>query len=159
MKPRTLAVTSVAVAATAVAGSVASQDVGGRWYRRLDKPAFQPPGAVFPAVWTALYSDIAVTTAAASDRLRERGDTEAARGLHRALGVNLVLNASWSWVFFRFHRLRPAVAVAGALSASSADLTRRVGRADRHAGVSLAPYAAWTSFATVLSAAIWRRNR
>ncbi len=159
MKPRTLAATSAAVAATALAGSVASQDVGGRWYRRLDKPAFQPPGAVFPVVWTALYTDIAVTTATASDRLRERGDTDRARALHRALGVNLVLNASWSWVFFRFHRLGPAVAVAGALAASSADLTRRVGQADRRAGAALAPYAAWTSFATVLSAAIWRRNR
>ena len=159
MKPRTLVTTSAAVAATAVAGSIASQDVGGRWYRRLDKPAFQPPGAVFPVVWTALYTDIAVTTATASDRLRERGDAEGTRALHRALGVNLVLNASWSWVFFRFHRLGPAVAVAGALAASSADLTRRVARADRRAGTALAPYAAWCTFATVLSAAIWRRNR
>src|SRR6476469_9454740 len=66
VKPRTLVTTSAAVAATAVAGSIASQDVGGRWYRRLDKPAFQPPGAVFPVVWTALYTDIAVTTATAS---------------------------------------------------------------------------------------------
>ncbi|MGN6655402.1 MAG: TspO/MBR family protein [Rhodanobacter sp.] len=159
MKLRTLAVTSAAVAATAVAGGIASQDVGGRWYRRLDKPVFQPPGAVFPVVWTALYTDIAVTTAAASDRLRERGDAERAGALHRALGVNLVLNASWSWVFFRFHRLGPAVAVAGALAASSADLTRRVGQADRRAGTALAPYAAWCTFATVLSAALWRRNR
>lgn len=159
MKLRTLAATSAAVAATAVAGSVASQDVGSRWYRRLDKPAFQPPGAVFPVVWTALYTDIALTTAAASDRLRAQGDDGRARALHRALGVNLVLNASWSGVFFRFHRLGPAVAVAGVLAASSADLTRRVGEADRRAGAALSPYAAWTAFATVLSAAIWRRNR
>jgi tryptophan-rich sensory protein len=159
MKPRTLAVTSAAVAATAVTGSVASRDVGGRWYQQLDKPAFQPPGAVFPVVWTALYTDIAVTAAAASDRLQERADTAGARALHRALAVNLVLNASWSWVFFRFHRLGPAVVVAGALAASSADLRRRVGQADRRAGTTLAPYAAWTAFATVLSAAIWRRNR
>ena len=159
MDLRTLAATSTTVAATAVAGSVASQDVGGAWYRRLDKPAFQPPGAVFPVVWTALYTDIAATTAKASSVLRERGEHSRAAGLHRALGLNLVLNASWSWVFFRFHRLGPAVAVAGALAASSTDLTRRVRQADPRAGVALAPYAAWCTFATVLSAAIWRRNR
>lgn len=159
MRPRRLLATSTAVAATAVAGSVASQDVGGTWYRRLDKPAFQPPGAVFPVVWTALYADIAATTAAASSTLADRGERERASSLHRALGVNLVLNASWSWVFFRFHRLGPAVVVAGALAASSTDLVRRVGQVDRRAGAALAPYAAWCTFATVLSTAIWRRNR
>ena len=159
MRSRRLLATSTAVAATAVAGSVASQDVGGTWYGRLDKPAFQPPGAVFPVVWTALYSDIAVTTASASSALADRGDVAGAAALHRALGTNLVLNASWSWVFFRFHRLGPAVAVAGALAVSSTDLVRRVGQADRRAGAALAPYAAWCAFATVLSASIWRRNR
>ena len=37
----------------------------------------------------------------------------------RALAVNLVLNASWSWVFFRGHRLLPAVLVAGAMMGDS----------------------------------------
>jgi tryptophan-rich sensory protein len=157
--PRTLAATSTAVAATAVLGSLASRDVAGTWYRRLDKPAFQPPGAVFPAVWTALYADIAITTASASDRLRQRGEHGRARTLHRSLGLNLVLNTAWSWVFFRFHRLGPAVVVAGAVAASSADLSRQVAHAHRRAGLALAPYAVWCGFATVLSAAIWRRNR
>ncbi len=159
MTRRTLAATSVAVAATAAVGSLASRDVRSTWYARLRKPAFQPPGEVFPVVWTALYADIAVTSATAIDRLRDDGRGPEADALARALAVNLALNASWSWVFFAAHRLRSAVVVAGALAASSADLTRRVGRADRRAGAALAPYAVWCAFATVLSAAIWRRNR
>jgi tryptophan-rich sensory protein len=61
-------------------------------------------------------------------------------------------------VFFRAHRLASAVAVAGALAVSSADLARRAGQGSPAAGWALVPYAAWCSFATVLSGVIWRRN-
>ncbi|GAA1846240.1 TspO/MBR family protein [Microlunatus capsulatus] len=158
MDPRTALATSAAVVGTALLGGLASTGVRSTWYRRLDKPSFQPPGAVFGPVWTVLYADIAVTSAVALDGLRRDDPTEAA-AYQRALAVNLVLNASWSWVFFRGHRLLPAVLVAGALATSSADLVRRTGRVDRRAGAALAPYAAWCTFATVLSTALWRRNR
>lgn len=155
---RELTRTGLAVAATAVAGSVASTEVGSAWYVRLDKPPIQPPGQVFGIVWTTLYTDIAITTAVALDRLRE-ADPLGAVELERYLAANLFLNASWSWVFFKAHRLLPAVVVAGALALSSADLVRRVAAVDRRAGLALAPYAAWCTFATVLSAVLWRRNR
>lgn len=158
MDTRTAVSTTAAVLATAVVGSVASTGAQSRWFRRLDKPSFQPPGAVFGPVWTVLYTDIAVTGSLALDRLREDDPAEAAAH-RRALAVNLVLNASWSWVFFRANRLPAAVVVAGALAASSIDLVRRTGGAHRGAGVALAPYAAWCTFATVLSTALWRRNR
>jgi translocator protein len=155
---RALAATGTAVAVTAVAGSVASGDTESSWYRRLAKPVIQPPAWVFPLVWTTLYADIAVTSALALERL-EREDPRAASAYRRALALNLVLNGSWSWVFFKAHRLVGAVAVAGALAASSGDLVRRTLAVHRAAGAALAPYAAWCGFATMLSAEIWRRNR
>lgn len=157
MLKKTLAGTSAATAATAVIGSLASAEVKSSWYEGLDLPAIQPPGQVFGIVWTMLYTDIAVASAVAIDRLEP--DQQAVRRFQTALGVNLVLNASWSWVFFKAHRLLPAVVVAGALAASSTDLARRAGRAEPGAGIALVPYAAWCTFATVLSAVIWRRNR
>ena len=152
---RVLPFTAGAVAACAALGSIASAEVRSRWYARLEKPVIQPPGVVFGPVWTALYADIAVTSAIAIDRLQEHDRAT----YERALAANLVLNASWSWVFFRFHRLGPAVAVAAALALSSGDLVRRTAAADLRAAAALSPYAAWCAFATVLSAAIWRRNR
>jgi TspO/MBR family protein len=95
-----LAQTAAAVAATAVVGSAASSDTRSPWYLALDKPSIQPPAVVFPIVWTALYADIAVTGAAVLDRL-DRDDPTEARAFRRALAANLVLNAAWSWVFFK----------------------------------------------------------
>jgi benzodiazapine receptor len=150
---------AAAVVATAGAGSLASRDVNTPWYAALEKPPYQPPGAAFPIAWTTLYTDIALTAAHALDRLEAEGRTEEASTYRRALGANLVVNAAWSWVFFRWHRLGPAVGVAGVLALSSADLVRRTARVSPAAGAALAPYPAWCAFATVLSAGIARRNQ
>ncbi|WP_172832007.1 tryptophan-rich sensory protein, partial [Mycobacterium asiaticum] len=52
-----------------------------------------------------LYTDIAATSAVTIDRLRATGRRDEARSYSIALAVNLVLNAGWSWLFFRFHKL------------------------------------------------------
>jgi translocator protein len=158
MIKKTLAGTAGAVGAAAALGSVASRGVNSPWYEALDKPAIQPPEQVFPIVWTLLYSDIAISSAVVIERLQV-ADPAAAVAYQRALALNLVLNTSWSWVFFKAHKLVPAIVVAGALAASSIDLARRAARANRTAGAALSPYAAWCSFATALTTAIWRGNR
>lgn len=158
MNPKTLAGTGAAVATAAVLGSVASTGANSPWYLALDKQVIQPPKRVFPIVWTLLYADIAISSAVTIDRLQVIDPSETA-AFKRALGVNLVLNTSWSWIFFKAGRLVPAIVVAGGLAVSSIDLARRAGRASRATGIALSPYAAWCSFATVLTSAIWRRNR
>jgi tryptophan-rich sensory protein len=151
--------TGLATAAAAVAGSVASRDGVAGWYTQIRKPGYVPPNAVFPIAWTALYVDIAATSAAVIDRFRAEGRDAKARGYIAALGANLALNAGWSWVFFGKRQLGPSVVVAAALAASSADLARRAGDADVKLGAALAPYPLWCTFATVMSADIWRLNR
>ena len=130
MRPATVLGTTAATAITAFVGSVASRGSDSRWYRRLRKPSFQPPASAFPIVWTALYADIAVTSAAAIDELTRRRELDARRAYVAALAANLVLNGSWSWVFFKGGRLVPATVVAALLAASSADLVRRTARRD-----------------------------
>ncbi len=151
---RSLLRTAAAVTVTAVAGGIGTQP-GSRWYRSLDKPDWQPPGAVFGPVWTGLYAAIAVAAARAIDR----ADEQEARAIERALWVNLGLNTGWSWLFFTAQRPDLALVEAAALEVSTLDLIRRVGRVDRTAAVLLTPYALWNGFATVLTADIVRRNR
>jgi benzodiazapine receptor len=150
--------TGAAVAATAVAGSLAARS-DTLWYRTLRKPKFQPPAAAFPIVWTLLYADIAVASAHVIDKLEGSARRPEAQVYGAALGINLVLNASWTWVFFRAERPRLATLHSAVLAASSADLVRRAAAADPRAGAALAPYAAWTGFATVLAGRIAALNR
>ena len=162
MKIMTVAWTAAATAATAAAGGVATDPDGG-WYRSLRKPDWQPPAIAFPVVWTALYADLAVSSAVALDSGAGTGAGSTTRqqelaAYRSALAANLVLNASWSWLFWRARQPWLAAAECAVLTASSADLVRRTYRLNRSAGVALAPYAAWCAFATALSTAVARLN-
>jgi tryptophan-rich sensory protein len=156
---QTLAATTLTVATAAGIGSVAGRPQATSWYSRLNKPGYVPPNAVFPVAWTLLYTDIAATSAAAIDRLRASGRRDEARNYAVALGVNLILNAGWSWLFFKYHKLGASTLGAAVLAASSADLTRRTVMADPRAGAALLPYPLWCAFATAMSGHIWVLNR
>lgn len=156
MMTRTI-VSSVALpVAAAGLGSVATvPGTKSVWYRTLLKPAIQPPPVVFPVVWTALYTSIAAASVDAQSHMTPEQKTT----YRRKLAANMALNAGWCWTFFRGHRLAPSIVVAGALAASTADLARTAGAASPRAGWTLVPYTAWNGFATVLTTAIWRKNR
>lgn len=158
MRLTTLLATGLGTAATAAVGSFASRSALQSWYPKLNKPSYVPPDLAFPIVWTALYADIAVTSAISIDDLSEHDAAEAKKYI-AALGTNLVLNAGWSWLFFGAHRLGASAITALALTASSADLARRTAKVSPAAGAALAPYPLWCGFATKLSTDVWRLNR
>ncbi|MBK8447295.1 MAG: tryptophan-rich sensory protein [Micropruina sp.] len=154
----TLVMVGAAVAGTAVVGGLLT-DPSSDWYRRLRKPAIQPPGWVFGPVWTTLFGLVAVSSAATIADAREAGDDEAAEQFERALALNLALNTSWSGVFFRGHALKTSAVTAGLLAVSSADLARRAAPHGTGKAAALGLYAAWCAFATVLSTAVAIKNR
>jgi uncharacterized protein YbjT (DUF2867 family)/tryptophan-rich sensory protein len=155
---RTLAGVGAAVAACAVAGSLATKP-GAGWYRRLRKPRWQPPPAALPVVWTALYAATATASTATIAELDEAGRTREAAAYRRALAANLVLNAGWSAVFFRLQRLGLATAWSALLATSSADLARRAAATGPGKAAALGAYAGWTAFATLLSGRVATLNR
>lgn len=159
MRPMTLAKTSAAVLATAVVGGLASRPAQSAWYAKLRKPSFQPPRQAFPIVWPLLYADIAVVSAGAVDELTEQGRREEARTFSALLALNLILNASWSWLFFNRGKLGASAVAAAALTASSADLTRRAVSVSGAPAGALGLYPLWCAFATLLSTRIWQLNR
>jgi len=138
--------------AAAIAGGLAT-DPDSEWFRQLDKPSWYPPPATFGIVWSGLYA----ATAWAAGAVLAQGGTHR-RPFARALAGNLLLNAAWTPLFFRAHRPWAAAAESALLTASTVDLARRAAAVHRPAAAALVPYAAWTAFATALSAAIARRN-
>lgn len=160
MRISTFIATAASVtAASAVGGLASAPSVRSKWYARLRKPSYQPPRQVFPVVWPALYADIAVVSASTIDQLHDSDDEKQVRAYQTALGINLLLNGSWSWLFFNRHYLATSAAVAAALTASSADLARRAVAAGGLRAAPLLLYPLWCLFATVLSTHIWVLNR
>jgi tryptophan-rich sensory protein len=156
---RTLAPTALAVTATAVLGGLASRPAQSAWYARLRKPPYQPPRQAFPIVWPLLYADIATVSSATLDKLEQQGRSDERRAYLAALATNLVLNASWSWLFFNRRMLGTSAVAAGVLAVSSADLTRRAVAVNGPKAAPLVAYPAWCAFATALSTHIWFLNR
>jgi benzodiazapine receptor len=160
MHPNTLAKTAGAAFLTAAIGGLASGPaVQSDWYEKLRKPSFQPPRQAFPIVWPLLYADIAGVSAATIDELAARGEQDQARAFSGLLALNLLLNGSWSWLFFNRRQLGASALLAGALAVSSADLTRRAVRVKGVPAQVLWPYPLWCAFATALSSRIWWLNR
>ncbi|MES1204624.1 MAG: TspO/MBR family protein, partial [Pseudomonadota bacterium] len=143
---------SAAVAGTAALGGRVSRP--GLWYRMLRKPPGNPPPVVFGPVWTALY---AAMTASAYRVWRAPDSPERTRAL-RLWGLQLALNAAWSPAFFGAHRPRVSLAIVSAMVPSIAAYMAVARKVDRGASALMAPYLAWTSFATYLNAQIVRRN-
>jgi tryptophan-rich sensory protein len=159
MKARTLVPAAIAVTATAVIGGLASRPADSPWYRSLRKPSYQPPTAAFPVVWPILYADIAVVSSNAVDEMQRRGLEAQRRGYVVSLALNLVLNASWSWLFFNRRLLGTSAIAAAALTVSSGDVTRRAVAVNGAKAAPLGLYTLWCTFATVLAGHLWLLNR
>jgi translocator protein len=142
------------VGATAGIGTLATTPaIESRWYGRLDKPRWQPPGAVFGPVWTVVYALIAASMLVA----RGRGGN-GQRPLFVLFGTNLALNLAWTFIFFRGRSPLAAGVEIVVLEGTTVALVVRAWSVSRLAGLLLVPYALWIAFATALTWAIWARN-
>ena len=125
----------------------------GEWYRRLSKPSWTPPSWLFAPAWTLLY----VLIATAGFLIWNTGH-ESRTLLITLWGVQLMLNALWSYVFFGRKELGLALAELSALWLSIAAFTVVAWQVNQTASILFMPYLAWVSFAGALNAIIWRRN-
>jgi benzodiazapine receptor len=124
------------------------------WYLTLARPSWNPPSGVFGPVWTLLYTVMGVAAWRVWTRRREAP----ARVALALFGVQLLLNLGWSVVFFGLRAPGWAVAEIAALWLAITATLVWFWRVDRLAGLLLAPYLAWVSFAAALNLAIWRHN-
>lgn len=138
--------------ATFIVAAFGAQFTPGEWYAGLIKPSFNPPNWIFGPVWSVLYAMMAV---AAWFVWRET----------QTLGkpiilwfAQLVLNATWSWLFFGLERPDLAAVEIIFLLGVIIVLTATFFRINRLAGWLLVPYVAWVSFASILNIALWRLN-
>jgi benzodiazapine receptor len=141
----------VFVAIPFLAGALGARFGPDAWYAALAKPGWNPPAWVFAPVWTLLYLAMGI----AAWLVWRRGGGAAPLLLW---GVQLALNAVWPPLFFGLHR--PDLAFADIVLLWLAVLATTIAfwRVTASAGLLLAPYLAWVTFAAALNLAIWRLN-
>lgn len=125
------------------------------WYAALKKPVFNPPDEVFAPVWTFLYALMGVGLYL----IVSAPDTSARTIALIVFGVQLLLNLSWSFLFF-FLRL-PGVAFVEIIAVWISILLmiavfRKVSPTAAYLQI---PYFLWVTFASVLNGSLWYLNR
>jgi tryptophan-rich sensory protein len=139
---------------TAAVGAWLTSRSVATWYQGLAKPGWTPPDWVFGPVWSCLYLAMAVAGWLVW-RQRTWSVVRVAIGL---FGVQLLLNAAWSGLFFALRSPAIAFCEIVILWAAIAATTRAFWRISPAAGWLFVPYLSWSSFAAALNFAIWRMN-
>ena len=137
-----------------ISGRASGSGYGNPWFDALIKPEIMPPGWVFGVVWTLLYIALGLSLALI---LHARG----ARGRGLAVGlflVQLLLNYSWSPIFFAMHQVGIALLVVLAMLVLSIVVTLLFARIRPAAAWLMVPYIAWLIFAALLTYQIGQLN-
>jgi len=124
-------------------------------YENFNKPAFSPPGWVFPVVWTILFFLMAVAAYRIWMVGKSGGDVQKSLVLY---GIQLFLNFFWSIIFFRFRLYAIAFLELLLLVIFILLTTFEFYKNDKIAAYLMIPYIGWVSFAGVLNYTIWMLN-
>jgi translocator protein len=128
-------------------------------YEQFERPAFAPPGAVFPVVWSALN----VTTATSAWRVwhaAEAGpETPSRRTVLGWWAAAVIVRSGYVPLAFGSRRLWAATADSALLCAVMTYYASLARQLDRSAAALAVPEVAWTAFATVLSTAFAVKNK
>ena len=116
------------------------------WYAGLDKPPLLPPNEVFGPTWAVLYLLMGIALALI---ILHKADGK--KSAYLWFGVQLVLNASWSIVFFGLHQPWLAIVIIVALIGSIIMTGFTFRKFVPAAAWLLVPYLAWVCFATYLN--------
>ena len=126
-------------------GSIFTFDSISTWYSTLQKPFFNPPNYIFGPVWTLLYTMMGISLFFVWGKKKTN---------LKWFWVQLILNTTWSIVFFGLRNPSAALVVIIFLWISIFKTIIGFKKVDRKSSYLLYPYLAWVSFASLLNLAI-----
>ncbi|KAB0680432.1 tryptophan-rich sensory protein [Aureimonas leprariae] len=123
----------------------------GEWYERLRKPSWTPPNWAFGAVWSVLY--VMIVIAGWLVWRNEPGGPAV-----WLWGIQLVLNALWSAIFFGMRRIDLAMAEVLLLWLAIAAFIVAAAGISATAAILFVPYLIWVTIAAALNWGVLRMN-
>ena len=119
-------------------------------YQTLEKPPLSPPDWIFPIVWIILYALMGIAA-----YLVYRSDSEPVRvkSALRIYWLQLLINFSWSIVFFRFQAFWAAFVVLIILLILVITMLVKFAKIRPAAALVSVPYLIWILFAAYLNVA------
>ena len=130
----------LALILAAYIGSRASIDVSNDlWYTSLDKSDLNPPGYVFGIVWPILYILMMISAFLSYEKI------------FIVFNIQLVLNAAWSWLFFKFQMPLVSLLDIYLLIALNIFILTLMFKESKLAFLLFIPYVVWISFASYLN--------
>ena len=119
------------------------------WYVTLNKPFFSPPNWVFGPVWTMLYILMGYSLYLVWKKKK----------VPSIFWIQLILNASWSIIFFGMKSPSLALINIAVLWIAIVLTIKSFYKINKLAAYLLYPYLAWVSFASILNYSIWILNK
>ena len=115
------------------------------WYSTLTKPTFNPPDYIFPSIWLILYMSMAfaVWLIWINQKRNEK--------IIYIYFIHLLVNASWSVVFFALHQIFLALVVIVIILLLVLWLIKLYYPINKFSAYLMVPYVAWLAFAFVLN--------
>ena len=130
----------ITVILAAMIGSLAStQASSDLWYLSLNKSELNPPSYVFRIVWPILYVLMMISAYLAYKKV------------YGIFIIQLVFNAAWSWLFFRFQMPLISLIDIYLLIALNLYITTLMYKENKLAFILFIPYVLWISFASYLN--------
>ena len=122
------------------------------WYSLLNKPIFNPPDWIFAPVWTTLY--LMMTLAI---WLFWHSSNKDIKTINIYL-AQIVINTTWSIVFFVFHQILFSIFVLILLIILIIILIKKFSKVNLISYYLMIPYLLWCCFALVLNLSIYLLN-
>ncbi len=153
-KPIVLVVFLFICFGSAYVGSILTNLSVNDWYPGLIKPSWTPSGASIGAVWSALYTLMAVW----AWLVWCKSEGERRRAALTVFAAQLILNVAWSALFFGLRSPGLASLEIIILWAAIVWTTILFCRVSTLAGILMTPYLLWVGFAATLNWTIWYLN-
>lgn len=136
-----------------VIGSLTKPEISA-WYSTLHRARLTPPNYVFPIAWTILYGIIG----ACGWLIWHASSLPKLNVIKTLYAIQLILNWSWTPLFFGFHLTGLSLVVLGTMDILVFSLICLAYQKMKAVSLLMIPYLLWILFATYLNFYIWWYN-